>query len=988
MSRAQPTLDLPTVVLDFETYYDRDYSLRKMSIPAYVADPRFKVHGLAVERDGKAEFLPEPEVRTALSGLTGHAVICHNAMFDCLILKDHYDFVPKFIMDTLFMANHVLGPAKDSGIGNSLEKLADRLGIEAKGSLDFMEGVADPDPEQRRHLAEYATGDVRITRQVFDALLRQVSRPEFELWLADHTVRTFITKPLCVDADRVEQAQTTVRQRLAEKVEPVCGQKVKMAVVKKGKKGRKTMPDEPDQTVEENVEVTESLLSSGKQFGCLLAAVLKSKGLSVPTKAGKNGTITALGKLDPGFLALRVSDDPDVAALVEARLAKMSSNQLLARLETLQQYAELGGLRAHLVYYGAHTGRFSGGGGFNLQNLPAASRATTQDERELALAVRRCIVATEGMTFVSVDASQIEARVLAWLAGQQNMIDAFAAGRDLYCEFISNVLGEEIRKPTADDAPDEAHHLRTMRHVGKASILGLGYGMGTDTFITRLRANTDVAPLIGDTLPVSTLKKCVATYRKQYDCIPTFWKRLENAFHLARRGNSQQMGRLAMLTGESDASVRIVLPSGREIHYDNITHAWDMKRCGWQFGNSRSVYGGLLCENVTQAVARDVLAEGVFATVMLGYPVVLHVHDSIICQVPHDEAEECHRRVVQVLSTPPMWMDGCPLAAEEAVGENLSFSENTTSGNSIEHRVTPTAAPPVVSKQERSTKTPKLQLPLKWHGGKHYLAARIVALMPPHLHYVEPFFGGGSVLLNKSPDGVSEVVNDLDGDLTNYWCVLQDEETFGRFVRIIQATPFSEAEWRKAQEELPTGSDPVDRATRFYVHCRQSLAGRRDGFASISRNRVRRSMNEQVSAWLTAIDGLEDVHARLSRVVILNRPALDVIRKEDSPKTLFYLDPPYLPETRRSPDTYGRFEMTLADHEKLLQLLLTVQGNVILSGYPSELYDTVLRGWHHHDFNLPNNAAGGDAKRRMIERVWMNYDPTSCGAEVAMASTD
>ena len=181
MSRAQPTLDLPTVVLDFETYYDRDYSLRKMSIPAYVADPRFKVHGLAVERDGKAEFLPEPEVRTALSGLTGHAVICHNAMFDCLILKDHYDFVPKFIMDTLFMANHVLGPAKDSGIGNSLEKLADRLGIEAKGSLDFMEGVAVPDPEQQQRLADYAAADIRITRQVYQALLPQISRPEFEL---------------------------------------------------------------------------------------------------------------------------------------------------------------------------------------------------------------------------------------------------------------------------------------------------------------------------------------------------------------------------------------------------------------------------------------------------------------------------------------------------------------------------------------------------------------------------------------------------------------------------------------------------------------------------------------------------------------------------------------------------------------------------------------------------------------------------------------
>ncbi len=202
MSHSVSHLSLPTAVLDVETYYDRDYSLRTMSIPAYVADPRFKVHGLAMERDGKAEFLPEPEVRPVLKELSGHAVICHNTFFDCLILKEHYDFVPKFILDTLFMANHVFGPAKDSGIGNSLEKLAERLGIEAKGKLDFMAGVSDPHPEQHQQLTEYAAADARITRHVFDALLPQISRPEFELWVMDHTVRTFIENPLCVDAGR------------------------------------------------------------------------------------------------------------------------------------------------------------------------------------------------------------------------------------------------------------------------------------------------------------------------------------------------------------------------------------------------------------------------------------------------------------------------------------------------------------------------------------------------------------------------------------------------------------------------------------------------------------------------------------------------------------------------------------------------------------------------------------------------------------------
>lgn len=261
--------------------------------------------------------------------------------------------------------------------------------------------------------------------------------------------------------------------------------------------------------------------------------------------------------------------------------------------------------------------------------------------------------------------------------------------------------------------------------------------------------------------------------------------------------------------------------------------------------------------------------------------------------------------------------------------------------------------------------------PLKWHGGKHYLARRIVGLMPAHLHYVEPFAGGLSVLLAKDPDGVSEVVNDLDGRLMNFWRTLQDSATFERFQRIIEATPFAESEWETAHRAVPSG-DAVEDAVRFFIDCRQSLAGRGDCFAPLSRIRVRRRMNEQASAWLSAVDRLPEVHARLRRVVILNRPALEVIRSQDGPATLFYVDPPYLPSVRTSPDVYP-FEMPEQDHVELLELLATVRGNVLLSGYPSPLYDRHLAGWHKHAFHLPNHAAGGAAKRRMTELVWTNF---------------
>jgi DNA adenine methylase len=268
--------------------------------------------------------------------------------------------------------------------------------------------------------------------------------------------------------------------------------------------------------------------------------------------------------------------------------------------------------------------------------------------------------------------------------------------------------------------------------------------------------------------------------------------------------------------------------------------------------------------------------------------------------------------------------------------------------------------------------------PLKWHGGKHYLAGRIVALMPPHTHYVEPYAGGLAVLLAKSPDGISEVVNDVDGRLTNFWKVLQDEAMFATFHRLAEATPFSELEWQRARNAGAALHKPLNRsemiqeATAFFVLCRQSLAGRMKSFASLSRSRTRRNMNEQASAWITAVDGLPAVHARLRRVVVLDRPAVQVLRTEDSDHTIFYLDPPYLKETRSVPDVYG-FEMSRDDHCELLDVVRIVHGKVMLSGYPSTLYDDALADWNRHTFDLPNNAAAGKSKARETEVLWCNF---------------
>lgn len=269
-----------------------------------------------------------------------------------------------------------------------------------------------------------------------------------------------------------------------------------------------------------------------------------------------------------------------------------------------------------------------------------------------------------------------------------------------------------------------------------------------------------------------------------------------------------------------------------------------------------------------------------------------------------------------------------------------------------------------------------LTQPIKWHGGKGAfngkLAKWIVSLMPPHTHYVEPFFGGGSVLLHKDPEGVSEVVNDVNEKLMGFWAVLQSKPLFDEFCSHINNTPFSEDEFERAIHEPKRHM--VSEAVDFFIVARQSRQGLMKDFATLSRNRTRRGMNEQVSSWLTAIEGLPDVHARLKRVVILNHNAMDVIREQDGEKTCFYLDPPYLHKTRNTTKDY-QYEMSEEQHNFLLELLSKIKGKFLLSGYRSELYAAWanVNGWNRHEFDIVNNASSKKVKDTKTECVWTNF---------------
>ena len=261
-----------------------------------------------------------------------------------------------------------------------------------------------------------------------------------------------------------------------------------------------------------------------------------------------------------------------------------------------------------------------------------------------------------------------------------------------------------------------------------------------------------------------------------------------------------------------------------------------------------------------------------------------------------------------------------------------------------------------------------LRPPVKWHGGKHYLARQICELLPAHHTYVEPFGGAGSVLLNKEPVPV-EIYNDLDERITRLFRVLREEGQELR--RRLILTPYSEIEFENAEEP---SDDEVELARRDYVRWRLSHGGRGTHF-SFTRHRSRRGMADVVSGFLSSIDDeLPRIIERLRTVQILRRPALDVIRNWDGPDTLFYCDPPYLPETRASGsrEVYG-VEMSEQDHRDLAAVLCTCQGKVVLSGYPSALYDVLYRGWRTVSFELPNNAAGAATKARETERLWLNW---------------
>ena len=597
------------IVLDFETYYDRAFSLSKMTTEEYIRDELFEVIGVSVKvNDAPAEWMSGTKAQTKKwleqFAWDSSVAVAHNAMFDMAILNWIFDIRPERIADTLSMARAIDGP----DAGNSLAKLAERyeLGVKGDEVVNALgKGRIDFTPEEMARYALYCINDVELTYKLFAAMAPLL--PPVEMRLIDLTIRMFTQPVLELDPEILTTHLANVREKKAKLLEVV--------------------------------EADKSVLMSNPQ----LAELLTKLGVTPPMKKSlTTGKMTwAFGKNDEAFKTLLDHPNHKVQAIVAARMGVKSTLEE-TRTERFIKIAERGTLPVPLRYYAAHTGRWGGDDKVNLQNLPRKSP------------LKKAMRAPEGYVFIDCDSSQIEARTLAWLAEQDDLVEAFDRGEDVYKIMASAIYGKPVEEITEAE-----------RFVGKTTILGAGYGMGAKKFQAQLKT-------FGVTLDLDECQYIITVYRQTYPKIPQLWNKAGAALRALMTQRTAQIGREGALVVDLFG---IRLPNGMYIRYPNLREVTDTQ------GNSEMVYdtkkgratipnriyGGKVVENVCQALARIVIGEQMLM-IARRLHVVMTVHDAVGCIAPVEEAEEARKFVEDCMRIRPKWAQGLPLNCESKMG--------------------------------------------------------------------------------------------------------------------------------------------------------------------------------------------------------------------------------------------------------------------------------------------------------------------------------
>lgn len=611
-----------TLVLDCESYFDKDYNLQKMSTYEYVTSDQFEVLLWAVKRDDEPADFQYTEFPQYIQW-KNVTVIMHNAPFDALVLAQHYGIHPPFIVDTLDLARHI-----EPRRSNKLADLCKRHDLPAKGNTGQFSGLhrGKFTGEQWVNLIDYATNDAEREYDLLKLLLPKLSNPRFELRVAEYTRNLFIKPVLHFNMNRAgklkKEMQTEVQKVLAE------------------------------------VDVSEKEIRGNKSFGVLLREALG--GEEPPMKTGKKNQLLAIAKTDPGYAYLLNHPNDRARHLMEARVATKSWPLHLKRIARMQTAFQAAGKRlpVPLRYCGGHTGRWSGCEGINLQNLPARGHP-------LINKIRTLIEAPKGCTLIIIDFSQIEARVLDLLAEQNDMVRAFAEGRQVYCEFASKLIGHKVRKPKKTDSKVVADWYGNYRQMGKIGILGCGYGMGWEHLMVFAK-NT-----YGIDLSPAEAKEIIKLYRSTHPMVVLFWEKVGRAFRMATQtGQAYELSYGLRFFREDNVTV-IQLPSTRRLYYTGAKVEGTPRHPQLTMpnpaakeptrGNAIWFWGGYLVENIVQAASRDILAETVLKIEGLGVRISLIVHDDMSIVVPEKEVDTYRAQIEDIARTPPVWASNLPV---------------------------------------------------------------------------------------------------------------------------------------------------------------------------------------------------------------------------------------------------------------------------------------------------------------------------------------
>ncbi|MGZ5261373.1 MAG: DNA polymerase [Burkholderiales bacterium] len=609
-----------TVFLDFETYYDKEYSLRKMTPVEYVLDPRFEMILVTVRENGKlvGAFDHEQFIHY-LSAARLHEcmVTSHNALFDMCILAWRYTVTPRVMVDTLGISRALFGHILKS---LSLASVAAYLGIGFKGhEVHNVIGMhaADIKASGRwQAYVDYCAKDAELCEGIFNKTVKTGLFPIREIAIMDMVLRCAIQPKFLLD-------QMVLAEHLAQ--------------VKADK-----------EALIARTGVSKDELMSNEKF----AQALRTLGVDPPMKTspttGKEAY--AFAKVDKGFIELEEHPNPDVQALVAAR-AGFKSTLEETRTERLIKIANLTWpgnqqqqqMPVPLRYGGAHTHRLSGDWKLNMQNLPRGSK------------LRRALIARQDEIIFTIDASQIEARVTAWLCGQDDLVQQFANGEDVYSSFAAEVFGYPVNKK---QHPKE-------RFIGKTSVLGLGFGVGFIKFADTIEVQSQLQLGEKVPMPIEESQRIVDLYRTKYNKISSAWRLLNTEGIAALAGG--HIFKFGPCTFEPGA---VLLPSGLRLHYHNLQQVDGERGKQWEFtygGEPKKLYGGKLLENIVQALARIITMDAAMR-IQKSHPLGMQVHDELVYGIQPETLHEFRALALQEMRRRPDWAPELPLEAEAGVG--------------------------------------------------------------------------------------------------------------------------------------------------------------------------------------------------------------------------------------------------------------------------------------------------------------------------------